>query len=298
MCSARPSSSAGPPSLTSLLARLCISCIKDGPDFSKPPASVETLQLAAESQRAAHMILRLNDQVVAAFVTSHLQPTIVRQAVAASKDPNIAHCLGYPAPMDVELLQALHQALRAGQSAAHKSILTTVGKEAVDGFTPEPLFSIVARNSPYHFSQPGRGEEGDLRLNNQVVAAFVTSHLQPAIVRQAVAPSKDPNIAHYFAVVGRIRSSILLNAMPEIINSLDVSTNTPPSSPSPRPPSLPIRTTPLTGGHQAPLSSKPPILSPPPSLHQKTLHPPKFCSDALADWPYTQSCPINPQHYT
>ncbi|WAQ89274.1 hypothetical protein PtA15_10A698 [Puccinia triticina] len=44
----------------------------DGLDFSKPPASVETLQLTAESQRAAHMILRLNDQVVAAFVTSHL----------------------------------------------------------------------------------------------------------------------------------------------------------------------------------------------------------------------------------
>ncbi|OAV88417.1 hypothetical protein PTTG_10463, partial [Puccinia triticina 1-1 BBBD Race 1] len=94
MCSARPYSSAGQPSLTSLLARLYISCIKDGPDFSKPPASVETLQLTAESQRAAHMILRLNDQVVAAFVTSHLQPAIVRQAVAASKDPDIAHCLG------------------------------------------------------------------------------------------------------------------------------------------------------------------------------------------------------------
>ncbi|WAQ91627.1 hypothetical protein PtA15_15A16 [Puccinia triticina] len=92
MCSARPSSSAGPPSLTSLLARLYTSCIKDGLDFSKPPASVETLQLTAESQRAAHMILRLNDQVVAAFVTSHLQPAIVRQAVAASKGPNIAHC--------------------------------------------------------------------------------------------------------------------------------------------------------------------------------------------------------------
>ncbi|WAQ91763.1 hypothetical protein PtA15_15A155 [Puccinia triticina] len=92
----QPSSSAGSPSLTFLLTRLPKSCIKDGPDFNEPLASVAMLQLTTKLQcpptRISGLMTRLSTPLSPA---GHLQPSkpkVVRQAFGSSKDTAIAHC--------------------------------------------------------------------------------------------------------------------------------------------------------------------------------------------------------------